>query len=236
MSMPPLASTFSINKGSISNLPSISGSKSTGNLDPFRNKLVEALNIPMELTDHGDKTLGYCWQKYKAFLEAAKLCDEQWATGELTKVFDRKPSKTDIIGIFKGKTQWHLTYAKIFPKISNYPNMVDWLEEKEDRLSDLELWGVVKPVYGFSELSKWLEDGILNESDSASDTEVKGKGKKKGKGKGKGKGKKSRSESEIEFQTESEEKGKGKKKKNVKQAKGKGRDLGKNKKSKSYGM
>ena len=74
----------------------------------------------------------------------------------MREVFDRKPTQADIISVFKGKTQWHLTYAKTFPKLSGYPEMVSWLEDSDEKLSDLELWGTVKSTYTFSDLSEWL--------------------------------------------------------------------------------
>src|SRR6266850_6817004 len=103
----------------------------------FKEKLITALDIPLELADHTDKSLGYAWQKYKACTAAIKTFQGLWDSGKLQGIFDRKPTQADIISIFKGKTQWHLTYSKTFPKVSNYPQMVDWLEDKEDKLSDL---------------------------------------------------------------------------------------------------
>ena len=61
--------------------------------------------------------------------------------------------------MFFQKTQWHLTYAKAFPKLSGYPEMVSWLEDSEEKLSDLELWGIVKPTYTFSDLLECLANG-----------------------------------------------------------------------------
>jgi len=52
-----------------------------------------------------------------------------------------------------------LTYSKAFPKVSNYPAMVSWLEDQSDKPSDLELWEVVKAAYTFSDLMQWLSNG-----------------------------------------------------------------------------
>lgn len=170
---------------------------STGS--PFKDKLITALSIPVELTDHKDLNLGYAWQKYKACLAATKTCSLLWETGNLKKIFDRKPTQADIVSIFKGKSQWHLTYSKAFPKVSNYPTMVAWLENNDDKLSDVELWGVMKPAYTFSDLLEWLAndgEGLTKpETETGFDMEDKGKGKDKDKDKerekekGKGKGK-----------------------------------------------
>jgi hypothetical protein len=188
----------------------------------FKDKLIAVLEIPLELTDHKDPNLGYAWQKYKACLAAVKTCNTLWDSGKLKGVFDKKPTQADIVGVFKGKTQWHLTYSKAFPRVSNFPQMVSWLEDQSDKLSDLELWGVAKSGYTFSDLMEWLKNGGEGiggpESDGESREVVKGKGKGQGKGKdkdkgnGKGKGKGKGKEGEMEGEGE-REKGKGKEKK-----------------------
>ena len=207
------------------------GSTITGSL--FKDKLIKALNIPMELTDHKDINLGYAWQKYKGFLTASKTCNVLWDSGKLQGVFDKRPTQGDIISVFKGKSQWHLTYQKAFPRVSGYPTMVSWLEDGDDKLSDVELWGVSKPVYGFSDLFEWLANGgegltVETESDMK---KSKGKGKEKAKEKKKDKGKEKKKrtgkegvmEEKNEGQSKRKEKGKEKEVsggKNKKKAKG----------------
>ena len=124
---------------------------------PSKDKLIASLDIPVELTDHSNINLAYAWKKYKACLKATSTCNSLWGSRELRQVFGRKPTQADIISIFGGKTQWHLTYGKTFPKLADYPAMVSWLENSDDKLSDLELWGVEKSVYGFSDLLTMME-------------------------------------------------------------------------------
>ena len=65
--------------------------------------------------------------------------------------------------------------------------MVSWLENSDDKLSDLELWGVEK-----SDLFEWLDnDGVgLRGAGKGKEKEVaEGKAKEKGKEKRKDKGK-----------------------------------------------
>jgi hypothetical protein len=130
----------------------------------------------------------------------------------LKGVFDRKPTQTDIISIFKRKSQWHLTYSKIFPKVHAYPLMVSWLEEDQsDKVSDVKLWGVLKPDYTFSDLAEWLANGgeglnttgieINSGSSQKKSKEGKEKRKKKRK-KGKDKGKVKEKEKEKEKERE----------------------------------
>ena len=77
-----------------------------------KHKVISFFNILVKLTNHKDINLGFAWQKYRACLEAIKTCNVLWESKQLRDIFDRKPTQADIIGIFKGKTQWHLTYAK----------------------------------------------------------------------------------------------------------------------------
>ncbi|KAF8226356.1 hypothetical protein L208DRAFT_1214961, partial [Tricholoma matsutake] len=95
------------------------------------------------------------------------------------------PTQADIISIFKGKSQWHLTYSKAFPKLSGYPRMVSWLEDSDDKLSDIVLWGISKPVYTFADLLEWLANGgegltkVETEAESNMEETQKGKEKEK---------------------------------------------------------
>ena len=76
--------------------------------------MIASLSIPVKLTDYTDANLGYAWQKYKACLMAVKTCNTLWEAGKLRDVFDRKLTQADIVSVFKGKSQWHLTYSKAF--------------------------------------------------------------------------------------------------------------------------
>jgi hypothetical protein len=197
--LPASTSQFPIESGSISTPGSIPTHS------PYRAKIISALNIPLELTDHRDLDLGYAWKKYKACLVAITACNVLWDGNKLREIFDRKPTQADIISVFKGKTQWHLTYAKAFPKLSGYPEMVSWLEDSDEKLSDLELWGTVKSTYTFSDLLEWLANGGvgLRKMETDIGETQKGKEKEKEKEKRKGKGKEKEKEKRME-------KGKGK--------------------------
>lgn len=55
-----------------------------------------------------------------------------------------------------------------------------WLREKEDRLSNLEVWGVEKGVYTFEDLEKFLMGGGTLASEDEEDVfDRKGKKKQK---------------------------------------------------------
>src|SRR5271168_206541 len=61
-----------------------------------------------------------------------------------------------------------------------HPEMVEWLEERRNGPSDMDIWGHEKSYYTFSDLMKWLKeagDGVSVDLDSESDGWKK-KGKK----------------------------------------------------------
>jgi hypothetical protein len=193
-----------------------SGSSSAAN-PTFREKLIMVLQVPPELANHTDKGLADAWKKYKVYIEAVKKMDELWDAGMLKNVFDKKPVQSDIKNLFKGKTQWHETYQKTFPKLVDYPEMVAWLENQDDKQTDVDLWGIRKASYTFGDLKEWLANdgkGLEYSESSSEEVVLRNKGKKKmvskekekpsakgndgrGKGKDKSKGRKIASESKM---------------------------------------
>jgi hypothetical protein len=134
--------------------------------------ILSQLGIATHMADRNDRGLLVAYEKYKAHLEACrvyegKVADGSWTGGKLTNV--------DLIQLFVSKSFWHSHYKPLFSKVSNYPDMLKWLEREKDRLSDEVLWGYKKGSYQFKDLKVYMEQ---NE-------------KKKGKGKGKVKDEKS---------------------------------------------
>ena len=82
--------------------------------------------------------------------------------------------------------------------MNDYPLMKAWLEE-ESESSDVDVWGVQKANYGFSDLKDWLDNGGTLELDDEEEEFERYKVVKKGKGKGR--------EKDLE---KKKEKGKGK--------------------------
>lgn len=189
----------------------MTGPSVTGNLT-FKEKLVTVLQIPSELVNHLDNGLSDAWKKYKAYLDAAKKLDELWEAGQLRNVFDKKPVQTDLRSLFKGKTQWHETYQRTFPRLHDYPQMIAWLENQEDRPHDIDLWGVRKANYTFTDLKVWLENGGEGLGDESSSDIVPQKKKDKKKVKVKVKEKQG-SKGHDDGKGKSREQSKGKKKK-----------------------
>jgi hypothetical protein len=165
----------------------------TTTLTPFKNDLMTRLNIPSNLVNRTDGGLHIGYQKYKAFLEAnatlAALCASREWEG-------KKPSVTDLIEIFQSKSMWHANHSKAFSRVSDYPEMVSWLEKREDAPSNIELWGYERVAYNFKDLFAFLN----------------GKAEEVGKSGGKSKGK-MKSKNEIGAGSSSGSKKKGDKKK-----------------------
>ncbi|KAF8218558.1 hypothetical protein L208DRAFT_1350247, partial [Tricholoma matsutake] len=64
----------------------------------------------------------------------------------------------DIIQLFISKSFFHSHYKKFFSKVSNYPDLVDWLEGDPGAPSDEDLWGEKKASYMFKDLETFLEE------------------------------------------------------------------------------
>ena len=158
-------------------------STSASAVDPFKSQLIDRLNIPTHLTGSGDVPLQVAYQKYQAFLVACATLDGMVAQGTWTI---KRPSRTELVELFVSKSFYHSHYRRCFSKVVDYPEMVAWLEGQPDSV-DVDVWGVKKATYSFSDLGVWLDNGGAWGSDIEDEGHKvkKGKGKKKEKGKGK---------------------------------------------------
>src|SRR6266511_389819 len=77
-----------------------------------------------------------------------------------------QPTKTNIIELFVSKSFFHSHYKRYFPKVAKHEDMVAWLNGDEDRMCDVDVWGVKKNVYTFTDLTLWLENGGTLEVES----------------------------------------------------------------------
>jgi hypothetical protein len=167
----PLSSVFA----------SASASASASALDPFKLEIIRILKIPVHLTGSADVSLQVAYQKYKAYLVASQALDDMLGNRTWTI---KRPTRTHLIEVFVSKSFFHSHYRRYFPKVADYPKMMAWLEGKSES-EDVEVWGVKKVTYTFSDLNVWLENGGKWELDNES--EESEKVVKRGKGKGKGK-------------------------------------------------
>ena len=165
-------------------LSSVSASASASVLDPFKLEIIRILKIPVHLTGSADVSLQVAYQKYKAYLVASQALDDMLGNWTWTI---KCPTRTDLIEVFVSKSFFHSHYRRYFPKVAYYPKMMAWLEGKSES-EDVEVWGVKKVTYTFSDLNVWLENGgkweLDNESEESEKVVKRGKGKGVGKEKG----------------------------------------------------
>lgn len=160
----------------------------------MKSELAAALGIPPHLVGGADVSLQVAYAKYCAYLGACQTLDQLIADKSWT---GKKPSKTDIVEIVVSKSFFHSHYKPLFSKVAKYPEMLAWLEGKEDKLPDIEVWGVEKSVYTFKDLEFWMENyGTL-----AMDVKEMDKAKKQGK-----KGKKDKDDKEKKNKDDKERK------------------------------
>lgn len=160
------------------------------------------LGIPLHLADRNEWGLPLCYEKWKAYLVATNTYQKMRKEGTWT---GKTMTTKDMIELFVSKSHFHSHFRKSFSKVSDYPEMVAWLNREGDtnnpKYNSL-VWGFDKVNYTFADLFTWLEDAAEK------------KNGKKDKGKGKGKDKKGDSKKK-----DKDSKGKGKegsKKKQVK--------------------
>jgi hypothetical protein len=52
---------------------------------------------------------------------------------------------------------WYNEYKKNFEQAERYPEMIEWLQESSEALSDMEIWGFEQKVYQWSHLQAYFE-------------------------------------------------------------------------------
>ena len=147
-----------------------------GSISPFRMELATHLGVPAHLVGPGDVSLRVAYQKYCAYLMACQTLDQMHADKSW---MGKKPGKTELVEIFVSKSFVHSHYKRLFSKVVEYPDMVEWLECKGEQGSDVEVWGVDKGVYVYKDLEIWLDNGGTLEIEEKA-LKKEGKGGKRG--------------------------------------------------------
>jgi hypothetical protein len=159
--------------GSLSPPPYATGSSMPApaeHLTPFRERLMTLLGIPVRLTVHNDRNICIAYKKYQAFLQASQTLSKMFSDGSWP---GKKPSSMDLIEVFVSKSMWFSHYKPAFSKVADFPEMVLWLEDSDEKGTDLDVWGAEKGTYSLMDLCKFVDNGTLVV------VEKKGKGKKK---------------------------------------------------------
>ncbi len=164
------------------------------------------------MTGTDDVSLPLAYQKYQAFLIAFQTYEDMIKANTWTVA---RQTKMNIIELFVSKSFFHSHYKCYFPKVAEHEDMVAWLNGDEDRMCDVDVWGVKKNVYTFMDLTLWLENGgtLEVESQDHNGKKRKGtKGKEKRKEKVKVQEKRKDKGKEQEFEKEKKQKSHKKKK------------------------
>lgn len=146
--------------------------------ESFAAGVLSQLGIPAHMADRDDRGLHVSYEKYKAYLEACRVYERKVADGVWT---GRKLTGTDLIQLFVSKSFFHSHYKPLFSKVSNYPDMVKWLEGHKDKPSDEVLWGHKRGTYQFKDLKGYLEENEKRKKGKgkAKDEKLEGSSKKK---------------------------------------------------------
>ncbi|KAF8344786.1 hypothetical protein F5887DRAFT_885727 [Amanita rubescens] len=188
--------------------------------DGYRDELIVIFCIPKHLQrDAQDGEVKLYYQKYKACIQAF-LTAEEMASAEEWVI--RRPTETEIVHLFIGKTMWHKDFTKIFPQVSKYPEMKKWLNDDEDAMSTIDIWGREKASFNFQDFRRWIveEDNRINKKGKGKAQTTYKKGKKKS-------GKDDSDDSDSDSDSDSDD---GDKKKKKKKKKKKINEEGKSKK------
>ena len=170
------------------------------------------------MTEDTSGGIRFYYKRYLAVLAATLKFNELQKAGKWDAPFI--PTILDFAQIVTSKTMWYSNYRN-FEKVSRYPQMIDWLNETEDAVSDVELWGFECETYQWAHFDRFLKrDGkpLGDSEDESEEEKVQVKKKKthkkvdaKDKGKAKAKealSKEETSESESESAQKSQKKGK----------------------------
>ena len=102
------------------------------------------------------------------------MANKSWVGEKLTGA--------DLIELFVSKSYFHLHYKKFFSKVSDYPDLADWLEGSPNAPSDVDIWGEERGIYHLKDLSKFMEehDRKMKKKKNVKDNKGEGGSKKAG--------------------------------------------------------
>jgi hypothetical protein len=154
-----------------------------------KEELIAALDIDLDLCDEeaGDNGLIHSYSKWKAIKAAYRKMQGMSWNGP-------KPTYGTIIALFVSTSMFYSHY-KYFNDAVKHPEMLEWLEGRQNGPSDIDIWGREKSRYTFSDLIKWLKEAGSGTDFDSDDDEKKKRRKGKGKSKNDGKSSKSKSKS-----------------------------------------
>jgi hypothetical protein len=142
----------------------------------IRNRYAEILNIPQSLMVRENIDLTLAWAKWEYYHKVRDVMNELRADEDKTKWDHTLKGGTELIDVFLSKTVWYAYYSKQFPRVYAFPQVQKWLSMAEDAPSGLDLFGIEKAHYSFSDLKDLLDE---LEEEKEKEKGKKGKDKEK---------------------------------------------------------
>jgi hypothetical protein len=136
-----------------------------------QSEIIALLNISPTLTTRPKMVdLRLVYAKYQGYIcaQSDMHCMIKASTWTLDPVLN-----DELIEIFVSKSVYHANYAKLFPQVHHYPQLLAWL--KGDSESGVDIFGFQKSAYTFKDLKMVLEEPGSGGNGSSS----RGKGKRK---------------------------------------------------------
>ena len=133
------------------------GSKRTVDESLLHKLKAAGLTINDSLCYDTNPTLQVMYQGYAHINEIQAKISDMVAEHQWPAELGKYPNKTELIGLFVANTTWHNSYAKVFPMVEGYEDMLAWLEGDSDRKSDVDFWGTTKSRYTIADLGEWLK-------------------------------------------------------------------------------
>lgn len=137
------------------------GSTTPGQFSQQQLQILDLLHIPIALTDRSDMknlSLQKSFTRYKAVVWAQTTYKDLVFKGTWKELGLPKLRDVEIIEFCVGHTLWYNHWSQNFAGVSAYDDMLNWLENAPDRLSDLDLWELSHPLYNQKHLKTWLQN------------------------------------------------------------------------------
>ncbi|KAF8959114.1 hypothetical protein BDZ97DRAFT_1761613 [Flammula alnicola] len=104
-----------------------------------------------------------CFSKYKELDRVVetmkKLCnnDQWWKHIDQAGLEYWQPTYVDLVNIFVVKSQFYSVWKKHFKRAQKYHDMIKWLDDDPNALSNKDLWGEEGFSFSFTDLLRWLD-------------------------------------------------------------------------------
>ncbi|KAF8962231.1 hypothetical protein BDZ97DRAFT_1623880, partial [Flammula alnicola] len=104
-----------------------------------------------------------CFAKYKELDRVAETMEKLRNNDQWRRHIDQagleywQPTFVDLVNIFVAKSQFYSVWKKHFKCAQKYLDMVEWLNDDPNGLSNEDLWGEEALSFSFTDLSRWLD-------------------------------------------------------------------------------